>query len=413
MDGKRILLIIGGGIAAYKCLDLIRRVKERGATVRVILTGAAEKFVTPLSVSTLAEEKCFTDLFDLNDEAEIGHIQLSRDADLIVVAPATANLLARMANGLADDLATSVLLATDKPVLAAPAMNVRMWEHQATRRNIVTLQRDGIHFAGPNEGDMACGEFGPGRMAEPDEILSAIEERFGAAGDTPLSGKTVLMTSGPTQEPIDPVRYMSNHSSGKQGYALAAAAARLGANTIMVSGPTHLPDPPGVTVISVQTAQEMLQAVKDRLPADIAICVAAVSDWRAVEQAPQKMKRGTSTKNPRSIKLVENPDILKTLSRLKQGRPPLVIGFAAETEHVEENAMKKRKAKGCDWIVANDVSDRSGVVGGVMGSDRNRILLVTKTGVEAWPEMAKEAVADLLLHRAAKHLNKQKRLAAE
>lgn len=416
MNGKNILLIIGGGIAAYKCLDLIRRIKERHASVRVILTEAAGKFVTPLSVSALAEEKCFTDLFDLKDEAEIGHIKLSRDADLIVVAPATANLLARMAAGLANDLATSVLLATDKPVLAAPAMNVRMWEHPATRRNIQTLERDGIHFVGPNEGDMACGEFGPGRMAEPAEILSAIAKRLDTAPDRPLTSKTVLVTSGPTQEPIDPVRYISNHSSGRQGSALAAAAARLGAKTIMVSGPTHLPEPPGVIVIAVQTAREMLHAAKESLPADIVICAAAVSDWRAAKEAPQKIKRGSAAKNPPAIEFVENPDILETISQLKHGRPALVIGFAAETEQVEKNAAKKRKAKGCDWIVANDVSSRSGISGGVLGGDRNRIWLITEDGVEAWPEMTKEDVADRLLRRAAERLKdpgKKKRLAAE
>jgi len=413
VDGKRILLIIGGGIAAYKCLDLIRRLKERGATVRAVLTRAGENFVTPLSVSALAEGKCFTDLFDLKDEAEIGHIQLSRNADLIVVAPATANLIARMANGLADDLAAAVLLATDKQVLVAPAMNVRMWEHHATRRNVATLKRDGIHFIGPNEGDMACGEFGPGRMAEPSEIVAAIGERIAEVEDAPLFGKTVLITSGPTQEPIDPVRYISNHSSGKQGYALAAAALRLGARTILVSGPTHLPDPPGAEVVAVKTAQEMLEAAKEALPADIAICAAAVSDWRVAHQAPQKIKSKSSGKSPPLIKLVENPDILKTLAKLEKGRPPLVIGFAAETENVKENALKKREAKACDWIVANDVSARSGVPGGVMGGDRNRIMLITGSGVEPWPELAKEEVADRLMRRAAEHLSQQKKLAAE
>ncbi|MGI9387186.1 MAG: bifunctional phosphopantothenoylcysteine decarboxylase/phosphopantothenate--cysteine ligase CoaBC [Methyloligellaceae bacterium] len=416
MHGKNILLIIGGGIAAYKCLDLVRRLKERGASVRAILTDAATQFITPLSVSALTEEKCFTDLFDLKDEAEIGHIQLSRDADLLVVAPATADLLARMAQGLAGDLATSVLLATDTPVLAAPAMNVRMWEHPATHRNILTLQQDGIQFVGPNEGDMACGEYGFGRMAEPEEILDAIEATFSAAEEKLLSGRNVLLTSGPTQEPIDPVRYLSNHSSGKQGIALAAAAARLGATTTIISGPTNLPDPPGVTVIPVQTADEMLKTARNALPADILICAAAVSDWRVREQAPQKLKRQSSGKTVRRLELVENPDILKTLSKMKGGRPKLVIGFAAETENVEENALKKRKAKGCDWIVANDVSDRSGVSGGVMGGDRNRILLVSAAGVEYWPEMTKEDVADRLLRRAADYFDgpaKQKRLAAE
>ncbi len=408
MDGKNILLIIGGGIAAYKCLELIRRLKERGVGVRVILTGAGEKFVTPLSVSTLAEEKVYTDLFDLKDETEIGHIQLSRDADLIVVAPATANLMARMAAGIADDLATSVLLATDTPVLLAPAMNVRMWEHHATRRNVATLKWDGLSFVGPNEGDMACGEYGPGRMAEVEEIIEAIARRLAYTQNEPLLGKHVLVTSGPTQEPIDPVRYITNRSSGKQGYAIAAMAARLGAKTVMISGPTNLPNPPGVTTFYVETAREMLEAVKSALPVDIAICAAAVADWRAADQAGQKIKKKGNIKSPPLIELVENPDILKTISKPGPERPKLVIGFAAETEHVVANAMKKRKIKGCDWIVANDVSSEKDVLGG----DKNTVHLVTGQDTEDWPELPKQEVAETLLRRAADYFE-EKRPAAE
>ncbi len=405
MNNKRILLIVGGGIAAYKSLELVRRLKERGASVRAILTKGGAEFVTPLSLSVLTEEKVFTDLFDLKDEAEIGHIRLSREADLIVVAPATADLLAKMAQGLAGDLATAVLLAADKTVLAAPAMNVRMWQHPATRRNMATLRTDGIVFVGPDEGDMACSEYGPGRMAEPAAILEAIERLLGAKATGPLSGRHVLITSGPTQEPIDPVRYIANRSSGKQGHALARAAAALGADVTLVSGPVALPDPDGVRVVKVETAQEMLDATLAALPADIAICAAAVADWRAAEQTPQKLKKGHGEP---ALKLVPNPDILATIAKPGPKRPRLVIGFAAETEKVQENAILKRRAKGADWIVANDVSPGSGVMGG----DRTQIHLVTATGVEDWPPLSKDETAARLLARAADALTAL-RLAAE
>jgi phosphopantothenoylcysteine decarboxylase/phosphopantothenate--cysteine ligase len=399
VNGKRILLIVGGGIAAYKSLELVRRLKERGASVRAILTKGGAEFVTPLSLSVLAEEKVFTDLFDLKDEAEIGHIRLSREADLVVVAPATAGLLAKMAHGLADDLATAVLLATDKRVLAAPAMNVRMWQHPATRRNMAALRTDGIVFVGPDEGEMACGEYGPGRMAEPPAILEAIEALLAAKTAGPLSGRRVLITSGPTQEPIDPVRYIANRSSGKQGHALAREAAALGAEVTLVSGPVALPDPEGVHVVRVETAREMFDAAIAALPADIAICAAAVADWRAIDEAGQKLKKqgqGSET----SLNLTQNPDILATISRPGPKRPRLVIGFAAETENLIENAVAKRRAKGADWIVANDVSERTGV----MGADRTQIHLVTETGVEDWPALGKDEAAARLLARAAEAL---------
>ncbi|HZP08415.1 bifunctional phosphopantothenoylcysteine decarboxylase/phosphopantothenate--cysteine ligase CoaBC [Methyloceanibacter sp.] len=416
VQGKRILLIVGGGIAAYKSLELTRRLKERGASVRAILTKGGAEFVTPLSFSVLTEERAFTDLFDLQDEAEIGHIRLSREADLIVVAPATADLLAKMAHGLASDLATAVLLATDKRVLLAPAMNVRMWEHPATQRNLATLRADGVHFVGPEEGEMACGEFGLGRMAEPAAILQAITGLLGGR-DTPsatvrplkaqgapqtgasLSGRHVLITSGPTQEPIDPVRYIANRSSGKQGHALARAAKALGANVTLVSGPVALPDPDGVRVIKVDTAHEMLAAVLSALPADLAICAAAVADWRASDEAPQKLKKppeGSET----TLKLTLNPDILATISRAGPARPRLVIGFAAETESLIENAKSKLKRKGADWIVANDVWPGTGAMGG----DRTQVHLVTERGVEDWPPMSKDEMAERLLARAAEAL---------
>ncbi len=401
MYGKKILLIIGGGIAAYKSLELIRQLKKAGAEVRAILTKSGSEFVTPLSVAALTEEQCFTELFDLKDETEIGHIQLSRQADLVVVAPATANLMARMASGIADDLATTVLLATDKRVLVAPAMNVRMWDHPATRRNIRQLQNDGIVFIGPNEGDMACGEFGPGRMSEPGEIVASIEHHLATTTDEPLMGRHVLITSGPTQEPIDPVRYISNRSSGKQGYAIATAAAQLGAKVTMVAGPTRLPDPAGVDVIHVETADQMLKACKQALPADMAICAAAVADWRVAELAPNKIKKNKSTKSPPLLELVENPDILKILSKKSANRPTLVIGFAAETENVLPNAMKKRKDKGCDWIVANDVSEENEIFGG----ENNQVHLVMAKDVEEWPHMQKDYVAEKLMRRASEHLN--------
>jgi phosphopantothenoylcysteine decarboxylase / phosphopantothenate---cysteine ligase len=393
LDGKRILLIIGGGIAAYKCLELIRRAREQGVAVRAILTRAGEQFVTPLSVGSLSGERVFTDLFSLTDEAEMGHIELSRAADLIVVAPATADLMARMASGLASDLATTALLATDKPVLMAPAMNVRMWQHPATRRNLDTLRQDGVTVVGPNEGDMACGEYGPGRMAEPAEILAAIERHFaGGAIEGPLTGRKVLVTAGPTREPIDPVRYIANRSSGRQGYAIAAAAAKLGAETVLVSGPVELAPPPGVTLVSVESARDMLEATTAALPADIAVFTAAVADWR-VEASQDKIKKRAS---PRALELTENPDILKTIAN-RPDRPAVVVGFAAETENVIDNAKAKLAAKNCDLIVANDVSPATRIMGGM----RNTVHLVTREGVESWPEMSKQDVAERLMERLA------------
>ena len=399
---KRVLLIIGGGIAAYKCLELIRRLRERGIGVRCVMTRAAQQFITPLAVGALSNDRVLTDLFNLDDEREIGHIRLSRDADLIVVAPATADLIAKMAGGHADDLATAVLLATDKPVLIAPAMNPRMWSHLATQRNTAILRDDGIQFVGPNAGEMAeRGEAGTGRMAEPAEILAAIERALSTVqANLPLSGKRVLITAGPTHEPIDPVRYIANRSSGKQGYALAAAAAKSGADVTLVAGPVALADPTGVRVIHVETAAEMLTATEAALPADIAIFAAAVADWRTTNAAAQKMKKGAKTALP-TLELTENADILKTIAHMATGkRPTLVIGFAAETENVVEHARKKRKSKGCDWIVANDVSASSGVMGG----NRNTVHIVSAAGVEDWPEMDKDKVAEALISRAAAHL---------
>lgn len=396
LAGKTVLLIIGGGIAAYKTHELIRLLKTRGAGVRVILTKAAEKFVTPLSLASLSGEKVFTDLFSLSDEVEIGHIQLSRAADVLVVAPATADLMAKMAHGLADDLASTTLLATDKRVLIAPAMNVRMWRHPATQRNIETLDRDGVTMVGPNEGEMACGEFGPGRMAEPNEILSAIIEMLKPKGQ-PLAGKKVLVTAGPTREPIDPVRFISNHSSGKQGYAIALAAAELGAETVLISGPTSLPVPVGVEMISVETAEEMLRACEEELPADIAIFTAAVADWRVDARAEQKLKKGND--GPPLLALSENPDILATIARHGM-RPKLVIGFAAETQNVKEQAAEKLQRKACDAIVANDVSEETGVFGG----DFNTVHVVTAEGTESWPRMSKQGVAQRLMERLAQML---------
>jgi phosphopantothenoylcysteine decarboxylase / phosphopantothenate---cysteine ligase len=415
VTSKRILLIIGGGIAAYKCLDLIRRLRERGASVRVVMTKAAQQFVTPLAAGALTNERVFTDLFDLDDEREIGHIRLSREADLLVVAPATADLLAKMAGGHADDLASCVLMATDKPVLIAPAMNPRMWLHPATRRNVALLEADGVQFVGPNVGEMAeRGAAGPGRMAEPLEILAAIERVIGTHSEGPappagetrgaeqglaLAGRHVLVTSGPTHEPIDPVRYIANRSSGKQGHAIAAAAARLGARVTLVSGPVVLPDPPGVDLVRVETAAEMLAAVSAALPADIGIFAAAVADWRVDRTADEKIKKGDKAAMP-TLTLIENPDILRTIAARGPQRPALVIGFAAETEQVTDYAKKKRKAKGCDWIVANDVSPESGIMGG----DRNVVHLITSDGVESWPELSKAEVAERLIARAAAHL---------
>jgi len=395
MQGKSILLVIGGGIAAYKALDLIRRARERGARVRAVLTPSAQQFVTPLTVSTLCEEKAFTDLFDLKDETEIGHIQLSREADIIIIAPATANLLARMANGLADDLATSVLLAANKPILAAPAMNWKMWENPATQRNLAQLHADGVRFVGPAEGVMACNEWGIGRMAEPAEILAAAGAILHRPAG-PLEGAHVLVTAGPTYEPIDPVRYIANRSSGKQGYAIADAAARLGARVTLVSGPVHIPAPDQVELVQVETAREMLSAVKKALPADIGVFTAAVADWRSKTSHAQKIKKAGNGKTP-ALALAENPDILRTIAQHNSLRPRLVIGFAAETENLREHAEKKLAAKGCDWIVANDVSTEKGVMGG----NANEVVLVTGDGAESWPPMRKDEVAEKLMRRAA------------
>jgi phosphopantothenoylcysteine decarboxylase/phosphopantothenate--cysteine ligase len=396
LHGKRILLIVSGGIAAYKSLELIRRLRANGAAVRCILTRGGAQFVTPLSLAALSEDRVYTDLFSLTDEAEMGHIQLSRDADLVVVAPATADILARMAGGIADDLATTALLATDKAVLAAPAMNVRMWEHAATRANVETLAARGVRFVGPNEGDMACGEFGPGRMAEPDEIAQAVSDFLGYSA--PLSGRRALVTSGPTHEPIDPVRYIANRSSGRQGHAIAAALARRGAATTLVSGPTALPDPAGVSVIRVETARDMLAACERALPADVAVCAAAVADWRVAREAAEKLKKNGA--GPPALEMAENPDILATLAAAANTRPRLVIGFAAETENVVEHAKAKRARKGCDWILANDVSPETGTFGGA----ENTIHLVTADGVEDWPRMSKADVAERLADRIAEIL---------
>jgi phosphopantothenoylcysteine decarboxylase/phosphopantothenate--cysteine ligase len=394
---RSILLIIGGGIAAYKSLELIRLLKTRGYGVTAILTQAAQQFVTPLSVASLAGTKAYSDLFSLTDEIEMGHIELSRAADLVVVAPATADLIAKMANGLADDLASTALMATDKKVLIAPAMNVRMWQHAAAKRNVAQLSKDGIIMVGPNDGEMACGEFGPGRMAEPVEIVAAIEAQF-APARRPLASRKVLITAGPTHEPIDPVRYIGNNSSGKQGYALAAAAVALGAETILVSGPVNLPLPPGAQMMPADTALAMLKTCEEELPCDIAIFAAAVADWRVASTADEKIKK--SSGGTPKLDLVENPDILKTIATRKVKRPTIVVGFAAETENVIENARKKLTAKGCDLIVANDVSPASGVMGG----DTNTVHLVSAQGVETWPRMCKQEVARRLMDLLAAKL---------
>jgi len=394
LSGKRILLIIAGGIAAYKSLELIRRLSERGAGVRCILTKAGAEFVTPLSVSALSGEKVYQDLFDLTDEAEMGHIRLSREADLVVVAPATADLMAKMASGQANDLASTALLATDKPVLIAPAMNVEMWSHAATQRNAATLAADGVTLVGPASGDLACGEVGQGRMVEAADLVVAIEEKLGRASSTQqLSGKRALVTSGPTREAIDPVRYLSNHSSGKQGHAIAAALAAAGADTTLVTGPTAEPDPAGVKTIRIESAREMLAACEAELPTDIAICAAAVADWRIAEEAGSKMKKNGGA--PPSLEMIENPDILATLSQAKNNRPQLVIGFAAETNDLIENATSKRARKQCDWIVANDVSTGTDTFGG----DENTVHLITDSGVENWPRLSKTGVANQLASR--------------
>ena len=394
MDEKRILLIVGGGIAAYKALELTRLLRKAGVGVRPILTKAGAQFVTPLSLAALAEDKVYSDLFSLTDEAEMGHIELSRSAELVVVAPATADLMAKVANGHADDLASTTLLATDKPVLMAPAMNVRMWEHAATRRNLTQLMADGVRFVGPDEGAMACGEYGPGRMAEPPAIFQAILALLQTA--RPLAGKRAIVTAGPTAEPIDPVRVITNRSSGKQGYAIAAALAALGADVVLVSGPTALPAPAGVRRIDVETAQQMLSACEAALPAEIAVCVAAVADWRPKAAGGSKIKKGAG--GPPPIALEETPDILATLSK-DERRPRLVIGFAAETDDVEANAQAKLRKKGCDWIVANDVS-----VAGTMGGDANAVAIVTAGGVERWERAPKAEVARRLAQKIAEAL---------
>jgi phosphopantothenoylcysteine decarboxylase/phosphopantothenate--cysteine ligase len=423
LKGKRILLVISGGIAAYKALELIRRLRERGASVRCAMTKSAEQFVTPLSVASLSGEKVFSDLFSLTDEAEMGHIELSRDADLLVVAPATANILARMAQGLADDMATTLLLATDKPVLAAPAMNVRMWYHPATQRNVERLRMDGVVFVGPNDGEMACGEYGPGRMAEPLEIVAAIEAQIGKplpkhlglvqprsgqaampAAVQPLvqdlKGRRAIVTSGPTHEPIDPVRYIANRSSGKQGHAIAAALAARGAEVTLVTGPVALPDPPGVNTVHVEAARDMFSACFLDLPVDIFVAAAAVADWRVAVEASQKLKKSGDL--PPVLKLAENPDILRAIATTDaRRRPALVVGFAAETESVVAYAQKKLAAKGCDWIVANDVSEGTDTFGG----DSNTVHLVTRAGVEDWPRLSKAEVAARLAARIAAAFN--------
>jgi phosphopantothenoylcysteine decarboxylase/phosphopantothenate--cysteine ligase len=393
LTGKRILLIVSGGIAAYKSLELIRRLREKGARVRCILTRAGAEFVTPLSLSALSGDRVYGELFDLTDEAEMGHIQLSRDADLLVVAPASADILAKMALGRADDLASTALLATDKAVLVAPAMNVRMWEHAATQANLATLKARGMLSVGPNEGDMACGEYGFGRMAEPQEILAAIEAALDLPG--PLSGLRALVTSGPTHEPIDPVRYIANRSSGKQGHAIAAALARHGAETTLVAGPTQLPDPPGLRTLRVETAQEMLAACRAALPVEVAVCAAAVADWRASNAAQHKLKKDNGV--PAALELTQNPDILAELSQAGGQRPSLVIGFAAETEKVVEQGRAKLTRKGCDWILANDVAPGTATFGG----DENRIHLITADGVDDWPQMTKAEVAERLCREIA------------
>jgi phosphopantothenoylcysteine decarboxylase/phosphopantothenate--cysteine ligase len=395
LDGKRILLIVGGGVAAYKALELVRLFRKAGVAVRPILTRAGAEFVTPLSLSALAEDKVYQELFSLTDEAEMGHIELSRSADLVVVAPATADLMARAAQGLANDLAATTLLATDKPVLMAPAMNVRMWEHPATKRNLAQLRADGIAFVGPDEGAMACGEFGFGRMAEPPAIFEAALAML-AGSDRPLAGRRAIVTAGPTAEPIDPVRLITNRSSGKQGYAIAAALAALGAEVTLVSGPTALAAPAGVRRVDVETAREMLAACEAALPADVAVCVAAVADWRPEAVGDRKIKKGRD--GPPPITLVENPDILATLST-SATRPRLVVGFAAETHDVEDHARAKLQRKGCDWIVANDVS-----VEGTMGGDDNAVAIVSRAGIERWDRMAKGEVARRLAARIAEEL---------
>ena len=392
----RIVLIVSGGIAAYKSLELIRRMKEQDIAVRCVLTRGGAQFVTPLSLAALSEDKVYQDLFSLTDEQEMGHIQLSRQADLIVVSPASADILAKMTAGLADDLATTVLLATDKPVLGAPAMNVRMWDHPATQANLATLKARGVSVIGPDEGPMACGEFGFGRLSEPADIVTAIQAALSDQKDLPLKGRKVLVTAGPTHEPIDPVRYIANRSSGKQGHAIAAALAAQGASVTLVSGPTHLPDPKGVTTIRVESARDMLAACKSALPVDVAIFAAAVADWRIASESDLKLKKQDGADCP-TLTLMENPDILKTIAHSPSDRPALVIGFAAETGSVVEKAIAKRARKGCDWILANDVSLGTGTFGG----DDNTIHFITQSGTEDWPAQSKQAVAQALTDRIA------------
>ncbi|MEQ8311824.1 MAG: bifunctional phosphopantothenoylcysteine decarboxylase/phosphopantothenate--cysteine ligase CoaBC [Sphingopyxis sp.] len=414
MAAKRILLIIGGGIAAYKSIELVRLLRKAGMTVRCVLTRAGEQFVTPLTLAALSENKVYTSLFDLKDEVEMGHIQLSREADLVVVAPATADLMAKMTAGLADDLATTLLLATDKPVLAAPAMNVRMWLHAATQRNVATLRSDGVTVMTPDEGEMACGEFGPGRLPEPDAIFAAIEGAlanapapsilsgqpdFAPANHRPLHGRRILITAGPTHEPIDPVRYIANRSSGKQGFAIAAAAAEAGAEVLLIAGPVPLPTPPGVIRVDVETAREMAAEVAAGLPVDAAIMVAAVADWRAADTAAQKIKKDGSGQVP-PLALAENPDILASVAK-SPDRPPLLVGFAAETNDVIAHAEAKLMRKGCDWIVANDVSADP------MGGESNRVHIVTPAGVDSWDRLPKEAVARHLMEKIADELDRR------
>ena len=398
LDGKRILLIVAGGVAAYKSLILVRRLRERGASVRSVLTAGGAQFVTPLSLSALTEDKVYQDLFSLTDESEMGHIRLSREADIVVVAPATADLIARMAAGLADDLASTALLATDKPVLIAPAMNVEMWGHAATQANVALLERRGVLRVGPGAGDLACGETGSGRMAEPEEILAAIADALAGRPSGALAGKRAVVTSGPTWEPIDPVRYIANRSSGKQGHAVAAALARHGAEVVLVTGPTHEPDPAHVKIDRIETAREMLDACMAALPADIAVCAAAVADWRVAAAAGEKLKKENG--GLPVLSLTENPDILRSLATLENRRPPLVVGFAAETENVVGYAREKRRRKGCDWILANDVSPGTGTFGG----DNNTIHLIDSDDrVEDWPPAGKAEVAERLALRIARH----------
>jgi phosphopantothenoylcysteine decarboxylase/phosphopantothenate--cysteine ligase len=401
-DAPHILLIVGGGIAAYKSLDLIRRLRERGLEVRVVMTAAAQKFITPLSVGAIAGKHPFTDLFDARSEFDVGHIRLARDPSLIVVAPATADLMAKMANGLADDLASAVLLATDKTIVLAPAMNPLMWSHRATRRNLAQLTADQVVLVGPNAGEMAeSGEAGVGRMAEPLEIVAAVQAQL-AGRSRALSGVRMLVTSGPTHEPIDPVRYIANRSSGKQGHAIAEAAASAGAEVTLVSGPVNVADPRGVNIVKVESARDMLAAVEAALPADVAVFAAAVADWRTATTSREKIKK--SGKLAPELSLVENPDILSTVAHLRTNRPRLVIGFAAETEHVVEHAKQKLARKACDWILANDVSPETGIMGG----DSNTIHLVTKDKVEHWPPQSKNEVASALIQRISAALAERK-----